>query len=156
WRAFAPSARSRPSPRSSMLACAGPTRQSEAGFHADPGAPHWHERPFPEPPRPASSGRGAGLRARARGPGGAAPAPPVRPARSFTSARGHATVGSSMGREKMLRFLLVNGAALGLGAFVATSCIGVDYPLVAFRCDPAQDSNCPDTHFCCSDDPAAV
>lgn len=61
-----------------------------------------------------------------------------------------------MGREKMLRFLLVNGAALGLGAFVATSCIGVDYPLVAFRCDPAQDSNCPDTHFCCSDDPAAV
>ncbi|MEX1363523.1 MAG: hypothetical protein AB1Z98_10375 [Nannocystaceae bacterium] len=55
----------------------------------------------------------------------------------------------------MLRFVLVNGAALGLGAVVATSCIGVDYPLVAFRCNPRQENNCPDTHFCCSDDPAA-
>jgi hypothetical protein len=57
---------------------------------------------------------------------------------------------------KMLRLVLVNGAAMGLGAIVATSCIGVDYPLVAFRCKPNQESNCPDTHFCCSDDPAAV
>jgi len=56
---------------------------------------------------------------------------------------------------KMLRLVLVNGAAMGLGAVVATSCIGVDYPLVAFRCNPKQESNCPDTHFCCSDDPAA-
>jgi len=58
--------------------------------------------------------------------------------------------------EKILRFVLINGAALGLGATVATSCIGVDYPLVAFRCDPQQEDNCPDTHYCCSDDPAAV
>jgi hypothetical protein len=56
---------------------------------------------------------------------------------------------------KMLRLVLVNGAAMGLGAVVATSCIGVDYPLVAFRCNPKQESNCPETHFCCSDDPAA-
>lgn len=57
--------------------------------------------------------------------------------------------------EKMLRFVLVHGAAIGLGATVAISCIDVEYPLVAFRCDPQQESNCPDTHFCCSDDPAA-
>lgn len=57
---------------------------------------------------------------------------------------------------KMLRLVLLNGAAMGLGAIVATSCIGVDYPLVAFRCNPKQESNCPDTHFCCSDDPAAA
>ncbi len=56
---------------------------------------------------------------------------------------------------KMLRLVLINGAAMGLGAIVATSCIGVDYPLVAFRCNPKQEQNCPDTHFCCSDDPAA-
>lgn len=57
---------------------------------------------------------------------------------------------------KMLRLVLVNGAAMGLGVVVATSCIGVDYPLVAFRCNPQQENNCPDTHFCCSDDPAAI
>lgn len=56
---------------------------------------------------------------------------------------------------KMLRLVLLNGAAMGLGVIVATSCIGVDYPLVAFRCNPKQEQNCPDTHFCCSDDPAA-
>lgn len=56
---------------------------------------------------------------------------------------------------QVLRFVLINGAAIGLGATVATSCIGVDYPLVAFQCDPRQENNCPDTHFCCSDDPAA-
>ncbi|MCA9705911.1 MAG: hypothetical protein KDK70_08700 [Myxococcales bacterium] len=39
---------------------------------------------------------------------------------------------------------------------MATSCIGVEYPLVAFRCDPQQQDNCPETHFCCSDDPAAA
>ncbi len=58
--------------------------------------------------------------------------------------------------EQMLRFVLVNGAAIGLGAVVATSCVGVEYPLVAFRCNPRQENNCPETHFCCSDDPAAV
>jgi hypothetical protein len=56
---------------------------------------------------------------------------------------------------KMLRLVLLNGAAMGLGAVVATSCIGVDYPLVAFSCNPKQEDNCPDTHYCCSDDPAA-
>lgn len=60
-----------------------------------------------------------------------------------------------MRSEMMLRFVLVNGGAIGLGAIVGTSCIGVDYPLVAFRCNPRQENNCPATHFCCSDDPAA-
>lgn len=58
---------------------------------------------------------------------------------------------------QLLRFVLLNGAGVGLGAVVATSCVGVDYPLVAFQCDPSSgNNNCPDTHFCCSDDPAAV
>jgi hypothetical protein len=57
---------------------------------------------------------------------------------------------------RVLRFLVLNGIAVGLGAVVATSCIDVNYPTVAFRCNPRQDKNCPDTHFCCSDDPAAV
>jgi hypothetical protein len=55
----------------------------------------------------------------------------------------------------LLRFLALHGIAIGLGASVATSCIGVNYPTVAFRCNPRQADNCPDTHFCCSDDPAA-
>lgn len=38
---------------------------------------------------------------------------------------------------------------------MGTSCISVNYPTVAFRCNPRQADNCPDTHFCCSDDPAA-
>ena len=57
---------------------------------------------------------------------------------------------------RVLRFLVLNGLAVGLGAVVATSCIDVNYPTVAFRCNPRQSDNCPDTHFCCSDDPAAV
>jgi len=60
-----------------------------------------------------------------------------------------------MRSEKLLRFVLINGGAIGLGVIVGTSCIGVDYPLVAFRCNPRQEDACPDTHFCCSDDPAA-
>lgn len=58
--------------------------------------------------------------------------------------------------QHVLRFLLLNGLAVGLGATVATSCIAVNYPTVAFRCDPRQGDNCPDTHFCCSDDPSTA
>ena len=57
--------------------------------------------------------------------------------------------------ERVIRFVVLNGLAVGLGAIVATSCINVDYPTVAFRCNPRQSDNCPDTHFCCSDDPAS-
>ncbi len=57
---------------------------------------------------------------------------------------------------RVLRFLVLNGFAVGLGAVVATSCIDVDYPTVAFRCNPRQSDNCPETHTCCSDDPSAV
>lgn len=57
---------------------------------------------------------------------------------------------------KLLKFVLLNTVAVGLGAVVATSCIGVEYPTVAFRCNPRQSDNCPEEHFCCSDDPAAV
>lgn len=55
----------------------------------------------------------------------------------------------------VLRYLALYGTAIGLGATVASSCIGVNYPTVAFRCNPRQQDNCPETHFCCSDDPAA-
>lgn len=58
--------------------------------------------------------------------------------------------------QHVLRFLLLNGLAVGLGATVATSCIAVNYPTVAFRCDPRQGDNCPDTHTCCSDDPSTA
>jgi hypothetical protein len=58
--------------------------------------------------------------------------------------------------QHVLRFLLLNGLAVGLGATVATSCIAVNYPTVAFRCDPRQGDNCPDSHFCCSDDPSTA
>lgn len=61
-----------------------------------------------------------------------------------------------MRAEHLLRFVVVNGLALALGAAVATSCIKVNYPTVAFRCNPRQPDNCPDTHFCCSDDPATA
>lgn len=60
-----------------------------------------------------------------------------------------------MSKQSMVRFAALYGIALGVGATVATSCIGVNYPTVAFRCNPRQSDNCPDTHFCCSDDPAA-
>jgi hypothetical protein len=60
-----------------------------------------------------------------------------------------------MRSHNVLRFLVLNGIAIGLGASVATSCIGVNYPTVAFRCNPRQQDNCPESHVCCSDDPAA-
>jgi hypothetical protein len=61
-----------------------------------------------------------------------------------------------MRSEHILRFVVVNGLALGLGAAVATSCIKVNYPTVAFRCNPRQPDNCPESHFCCSDDPSTA
>ena len=54
-----------------------------------------------------------------------------------------------------VRWGAVHCGALALGAAVATSCIDVEYPTVAFRCNPHQVDSCPETHFCCSDDPAA-
>ena len=55
----------------------------------------------------------------------------------------------------LLRFFLLNGLAVGLGAVVASSCVTVNYPTIAFRCNPKQSENCPESHYCCSDDPAA-
>lgn len=60
-----------------------------------------------------------------------------------------------MAKHSFFRFVVMYGVALGLGATVAASCINVNYPTVAFRCNPRQSDNCPDTHYCCSDDPAA-
>ncbi len=59
-----------------------------------------------------------------------------------------------MSKQSVIRFVFWYGLAAGVGATVATSCIGVNYPTVAFRCDPRQPNNCPESHFCCSDDPA--
>ncbi len=61
-----------------------------------------------------------------------------------------------MRSEQLLRFLVINCLGVGLGATVATSCIKVNYPTVAFRCSPRQGDNCPETHFCCSDDPSTA
>lgn len=45
--------------------------------------------------------------------------------------------------------------ALGLAAGVTAACT-IEYPDVAFRCNPSQADNCPDGYICCSDDPLAV
>jgi hypothetical protein len=75
---------------------------------------------------------------------------------NFTSRARHATVAlAKMRPHDLLRFFIINGLAVGLGAAVASSCVTVNYPTIAFRCNPKQSQNCPDTHFCCSDDPAA-
>ena len=57
---------------------------------------------------------------------------------------------------KTVKLLALNGLAIGLGAVVATSCVSVEYPTVAFRCNPRQSDNCPEDFFCCSDDPAQL
>lgn len=57
--------------------------------------------------------------------------------------------------DRLLRFAGITGLGVGFGVVAAMSCVGVDYPTVAFRCDPRQENTCPETHFCCSDDPAA-
>ncbi|MEM6994462.1 MAG: hypothetical protein AAF721_28360 [Myxococcota bacterium] len=55
----------------------------------------------------------------------------------------------------VFRVGLLVGCALGLGLGASMSCATVEYPAVAFRCDPGQPKSCPETHFCCSDDPAS-
>lgn len=49
------------------------------------------------------------------------------------------------------------GAIFGLSTLISTSCVTVDYPDIAFRCNPAKDGSdaCPDGYMCCSDDPTA-
>ena len=44
-----------------------------------------------------------------------------------------------------------------LAAMSSFSCVSVDYPDIAFRCNPAKDGDaaCPEGYICCSDDPAA-
>jgi hypothetical protein len=61
-----------------------------------------------------------------------------------------------MNVQSGIRVLLMHTAAFGIGALVAASCLKMDLPTVAYRCNPRQADNCPDTHYCCSDDPAAV
>jgi hypothetical protein len=61
---------------------------------------------------------------------------------------------------RLLNILLANVAVFGVAVLISSSC-GVNYPVTAFRCDPAAGSgNCPsaggDTYQCCSDDPAAL
>ncbi|MBL4684000.1 MAG: hypothetical protein JKY37_05380 [Nannocystaceae bacterium] len=63
---------------------------------------------------------------------------------------------SKLSLSRLVSFVALYGVALGVGATVASSCIGVNYPTVAFRCNPRQSDNCPETHYCCADDPAAV
>ncbi len=58
--------------------------------------------------------------------------------------------------EHVLRYFVVPAFAIALGATVSSSCIGVNYPTVAFRCNPRQTDNCPESHFCCSDDPSTA
>jgi len=63
-----------------------------------------------------------------------------------------------MRADRLLGFVVVNGLAVGIGAMVAASCATLVYPTVAFRCDPAVGvaDACPETHYCCSDDPATM
>lgn len=60
---------------------------------------------------------------------------------------------------RLLNILLANVAVFGVAVLISSSC-GVNYPITAFRCDPAAGSgNCPsagNTYLCCSDDPAAL
>lgn len=75
----------------------------------------------------------------------------------FTSPARSATVRvDDMRLDRVLRYTVVYGIAVGLGAAVSASCFTVTYPTIAFRCNPQIAANgCPETHFCCSDDPAA-
>lgn len=57
--------------------------------------------------------------------------------------------------NRVLRYTVLYGIAVGLGATVASSCIQPTYGAIAFRCDPRLNNGCPETHFCCSDDPTA-
>ncbi len=58
--------------------------------------------------------------------------------------------------QPWLRQMTLVVGALVLGSVVGVACIDDDrYPTVAFRCDPRSPDNCPESYFCCSDDPAA-
>ena len=61
---------------------------------------------------------------------------------------------SAMAPSTFLRILFVHGAAVGIGALIASACITVNYPSVAFRCNPRLDDACPEEYLCCSDDPS--
>ena len=51
-------------------------------------------------------------------------------------------------------FLAISAAFVSSAGFSA--CVNVDYPSVAFRCEPSEGNDaCPSGYFCCSDDPAA-
>ncbi len=54
-----------------------------------------------------------------------------------------------------LKLILASGILFGFAAAVFSSCVQVDYPTVSFRCDPSQDSACPEGYICCSDDATA-
>lgn len=56
--------------------------------------------------------------------------------------------------RRISNVLVLSIVGLWAGAWIGVSCT-VDYPTVAFRCNPQQADNCPQTHFCCSDDPSA-
>jgi len=55
------------------------------------------------------------------------------------------------------KLFFVLGSIFGLSTLISTSCVQVDYPDIAFRCNPAKDGSdaCPDDYMCCSDDPTA-
>jgi len=61
-----------------------------------------------------------------------------------------------MNVQSGIRVVLLNTMAFAVGALAGASCLVMDLPTVAYRCNPRQADNCPDTHYCCSDDPAAV
>lgn len=51
----------------------------------------------------------------------------------------------------------VYAAFFGAAATFGSGCINVDYPSVAFRCNPTKgDGACPDGYQCCSDDPSVA
>jgi len=60
-----------------------------------------------------------------------------------------------MSFANLSKFFVIPAAAFVVGASAAISCISVDYPTVAFRCNPRLTDACPEGFTCCSDDPSA-
>ncbi len=58
-----------------------------------------------------------------------------------------------MASKSLLTLLAIPALGAALGATTAVSCT-VQYGDLAFRCNPAQEQNCPKGYFCCSDDPS--
>lgn len=57
---------------------------------------------------------------------------------------------------KFRQFITVISAVFVSSTAFSAACITVDYPEIAFRCNPSLGSDaCPDGYQCCSDDPAA-